>query len=84
MFKDPISSRWIVRNAVITASVVGTILNVINHGNAILEGTAHWGQLMLNYLIPFSVATYSGFKTYARTSGIPFRDSGNRKSKNAF
>lgn len=69
MFKDPISSRWIVRNAVVTASVVGTILNVINHGNAIMEGTAHWGQLMLNYLIPFSVATYSGLKACSGAKG---------------
>lgn len=62
MFKNRNYSRLIVLNAIVTASVVGTLLNAINHGNVILYGAIPWGQVMLNYLIPFSVATYSGLK----------------------
>jgi hypothetical protein len=40
--------------------LVGTILNVINHGEAIIAGEPLvWGKVALNYLVPFCVASYS-------------------------
>ena len=44
-----------------TALVVGTVLGLINHGQALLAGRftiEHLGPLLLTYLVPFSVATY--------------------------
>src|SRR5215472_568563 len=44
-----------------TALVVGTVLGLINHGQALLSGhftAEHFGPLLLTYLVPFSVATY--------------------------
>jgi hypothetical protein len=44
-----------------TALVVGTVLGLINHGQALLTGhftVEHIGPLLLTYLVPFSVATY--------------------------
>lgn len=59
--------RPIVRNAVQVSLVVGTILNLINQGGAWLDG-AHvsWGHLLLNYLVPYGVATFSAARTELR------------------
>lgn len=59
---DIYGARLIMRNAVVTALVVGSLLNGVNHGTAILDGSVPWGHFILNYLIPFYVATYSGLK----------------------
>ena len=41
------------------ALVVGTVLNLINQGDAILgQGTVVWSKLLLTYLVPYCVATY--------------------------
>ncbi|WP_372625284.1 nitrate/nitrite transporter NrtS [Arsukibacterium sp.] len=50
----------VVINAIKVAVVVGTLLNVINQWQALL-GEQHWrwGMALLNYLVPFSVASYS-------------------------
>jgi hypothetical protein len=45
-----------------TALVVGTILALINHGQDLLSGqlSLRWVvPLLVTYLVPFSVATYS-------------------------
>lgn len=41
------------------ALVVGTILNLINQGDAIF-GTApvHWTKIVLTYFVPYAVSTY--------------------------
>lgn len=50
----------IVNNALRVAVVVGTVLNLINQGDAIWSGTGiSWGHIALNYLVPYCVATYS-------------------------
>lgn len=48
------------RTAVPTASVVGTILCVVNQGTVLLAGQATagtWVRMAINYLIPFVVAS---------------------------
>lgn len=41
------------------AFVVGTILNLINQGDAIFGGTAiNWTKIALTYLVPYAVSTY--------------------------
>jgi len=39
--------------------VVGTILNLINQGDAILEATSlNWIKIILTYFVPYAVSTY--------------------------
>ena len=53
----------IVRNAIKIALVVGTILNLINQGERLLgEGMLSWAHAVLNYLVPYCVASYSAAK----------------------
>ena len=43
--------------------LVGTLLGLINHGPALLDGSFSWTntlQLLVTYLVPYGVATYSG------------------------
>lgn len=53
------SSR-IARNASRISLVVGTLSNLINQGEAIVSGQGlSWSHLLLNYLLPYLVASYS-------------------------
>ena len=55
MFSAPV-----LRNAIKVSLVVGTCLNLINHGGTIYHGGApEWGKLALNYAVPFMVSSYS-------------------------
>lgn len=56
-------SKRVVLNAIRIALVIGTVLNAINQGAAILawHGIA-WGHVALNYIVPYCVATYSATK----------------------
>jgi hypothetical protein len=51
--------RGIVRRSAILAVVVGTILNLINQGDALLTGghLVAW-KIALTYCVPYCVATY--------------------------
>ena len=41
------------------AVVVGTILNLINQGDALAAGRPiHWTKLVLTYIVPYCVTTY--------------------------
>jgi len=47
------------------AAVVGTILILINHGQAMLDGvltTAELIQICLTYCVPYGVATYASIR----------------------
>lgn len=56
-------SRHIVINAFKIAIVVGTLLNMVNQGERLFQGgTISWLHLMLNYLVPYCVASYSATK----------------------
>ncbi|MFT5395978.1 MAG: hypothetical protein ACI85N_001166 [Gammaproteobacteria bacterium] len=49
--------------------IVGSILAIINHGDAIFEGIltrANVSQIILTYLVPYSVSTYSSVKAIQR------------------
>ncbi|HCY64404.1 MAG TPA: hypothetical protein DHV59_16575 [Oxalobacteraceae bacterium] len=59
-FLQVIFSARIAQNAVRVALVVGTVLNAINQGGAIISGkTVLWLHVALNYLVPYCVASYS-------------------------
>lgn len=47
--------------------VVGTLLNLINQGGNVIDGSPiSWPHLFLNYLVPFCVACYSAAKIQLR------------------
>ena len=47
------------------ALIVGSVLNLINQGDALLAvGRVDWGKLLLTYSVPFAVATYSSYRAY--------------------
>lgn len=47
------------QRALVVATVVGTVLNLINQGDALLGGRAvNWGKLLLTYVVPFVVSTH--------------------------
>lgn len=53
-------TRRIAGNAAKIALVVGTLLNAINQGGAVLAGDGvSLAHLALNYLVPYAVATFS-------------------------
>lgn len=57
------ASKHIAFNALRISAVVGTTLNVINQSEALLAGHApSWPHLLLNYLVPYLVASYSAAK----------------------
>jgi hypothetical protein len=50
------------RRSLIVALVVGTILNLINQGDAILlAGSVSWLKIALTYCVPFAVSTYGAY-----------------------
>ncbi|MET0340949.1 MAG: nitrate/nitrite transporter NrtS [Polyangiales bacterium] len=54
------SSGPVVRLALRTSLVVGTLLNVINQGDAMLgQAPLDLAKLLLTYCVPYCVATYS-------------------------
>ncbi len=56
-------SRHIVKNSLKIALVVGSLMNLVNQGENILNGvTISWLHLLLNYLVPYCVASYSAAK----------------------
>lgn len=65
----------IVIDSVKTGLLVGLILNLINHGQAMLDGTyINWGSVLLNFIIPFCVSAYSGARAAYTTCGLPVRN----------
>ena len=53
------------------AIVVGTILNLINQGDAIFEATSiNWIKIVLTYFVPYAVCTY-GAVSYRMSRPLP-------------
>ena len=60
-------SKPVAGAALRVALVVGTVLNLINQGPSFLAGDGlSWMHVILNYLVPYCVATYSGASTMIR------------------
>lgn len=71
-FKVMISPK-IIANALKVSAVVGTLLNLINQGEYLVAGQGLMiGHALLNYLVPFLVASYSGARA------LPIHESGRR------
>ncbi len=64
-------SGWMVKNALRIALVVGTILNLVNQGGAILAGAGiSWIHVAMNYVVPYCVASYSAARNEMTPRGI--------------
>ena len=50
-----------VKRSLTVAVVVGSILNAINQGDAILAGNPVLWKLLLTYFVPFAVASYGSY-----------------------
>jgi hypothetical protein len=52
-------SEGVPRRSFLVAIVVGTILNLINQGDALLGAAPiNWIKMVLTYLVPYAVCTY--------------------------
>lgn len=70
-FFRAMASPKIVGNGVNVSLVVGTMLNLINQWEYLLAGHGFMiGNALLNYLVPFCVACYSGARA------LPIHESG--------
>ena len=59
----------VARRSVLVALVVGTILNGINQGDALVAGDAvNWLKVALTYLVPFCVATYGAYAAFCNAA----------------
>lgn len=59
--------RPIVVAAIKVALVVGSLLNVINQGGRLLDGLPpSWFHVVLNYLVPYCVSSYSAARNELR------------------
>jgi hypothetical protein len=67
-------SDGVPRRSLAVALVVGTVLNLINQGDAILGATSvNWLKLALTYSVPYAVCTYGAvsfaIKTRSQSGG---------------
>ncbi len=54
------ATRPVAVTAIKVSLVVGTILNLINQGDALIHLTGvQWSKVVLNYVTPYLVASYS-------------------------
>jgi hypothetical protein len=52
-------SGGVPRRSLYVALIVGTILNLINQGDALVAGGAiNWAKILLTYAVPYLVSTY--------------------------
>ncbi|WP_323764441.1 nitrate/nitrite transporter NrtS [Marinovum sp.] len=61
-FLDIALRRSVVLRAARVSLVVGVVLGLLNHGDALLAGTmtmTHFAKICLTFLVPYSVSTYS-------------------------
>jgi hypothetical protein len=66
-------SGGVPRRSLYVALVVGTVLNLINQGDALL-GTAsiNWWKLVLTYCVPYAVCTYGAVSYQLKKAEVPF------------
>lgn len=64
-------SDGVPRRSLIVALIVGTILNLINQGDALFSGTGlNLTKLLLTYAVPYCVATYGAVSLRLATMRI--------------
>jgi hypothetical protein len=55
----------VARRSLLTMAIVGSILNAINQGDALLRLDAiNWWKVVLTYCVPFCVATFGAYSAF--------------------
>ncbi len=58
-------SPSLVRRSLAVALLIGTVLNLINQGDAYWGGSGLvWWKLILTYFVPFAVASYGSYSAF--------------------
>lgn len=60
------------KRALKVATIVGSILAVINHGDALISGNATatvWVKIVLTFVVPYCVATFASVQAIRQRSG---------------
>lgn len=69
-------SDGVPRRSALVALIVGTILNLINQGDALMFGTSlNWAKIVLTFVVPYCVATY-GAVSYRVSAVKTFKEAG--------
>lgn len=72
-------TRHIALNALKIALVVGGLLNMINQGDNLLHGDRiSWFHLLLNFRVPYCVASFSAAKNEIEQGGAHGEQAKNR------
>lgn len=67
-------SPGLVRRSLVVALVIGTVLNLINQGDAYWSGLGLvWWKLILTYFVPFAVASYGSYSAFRSSANISLR-----------
>ena len=66
-------SNGVPRRSLIVALVVGSVLNLINRGDALLAGgPIDWAKIVLTFAVPYCVSTYGAVSYHLKVlSGGP-------------
>jgi len=68
-------SDGVPRRSLYVALVVGTVLNLINQGDALLGmASINWLKLALTYLVPYAVCTYGAVSYQLKKAEEPLDD----------
>jgi len=79
-FIDLATTAQVVKTAIRISLIIGTILALINHGEGIINlalSTQNISQILLTYLVPYGVSTYSGVKALQSQQSQPNRTTSN-------
>ena len=66
--KSPLAVAFsgpVLRRSLAIALIVGTVLNLINQGDYVMDGQVNWLKLALTYCVPFCVSTYGAYSAVA-------------------
>lgn len=65
------------------ALVVGTVLNLINQGDALLGGgSVNWLKIALTYLVPYAVCTYGAVSSKLRLRKLGVLEESHHAARN--
>ncbi len=65
-------SDGVPRRSLYVALIVGTVLNLINQGDALLAmAPINWLKLVLTYCVPYAVCTYGAVSQQLRKAQAP-------------
>lgn len=76
--KSPLAvalSGPVLRRSLAIALIVGSILNLINQGDYVMDGQVNWLKLALTYCVPFCVSTYGAYSAVAVATTASNEDS---------